>query len=108
MGIFPNAGQDVYLIGSPAFREVTLHLPHGKTFVIEAKNLSPSNSYVVAATLNDKPLDSAWFRHADIVQGGRLVLTMAPKPGSWPSGAAPPSSSVMSSSREISDRMESQ
>jgi putative alpha-1,2-mannosidase len=91
MGIFPNAGQDVYLIGRPTFQEVTLHLPMGKTFAIEAKNLSPSNPYVVAATLNGKPLDQAWFRHADIVQGGRLVLTMAPTPGSWPQGDAPPS-----------------
>ncbi len=91
MGIFPNAGQDVYLIGRPTFQKVTLHLPMGKTFAIEAKNLSPSNPYVVAATLNGKPLDQAWFRHADIVQGGRLVLTMAPTPGSWPQGDAPPS-----------------
>jgi putative alpha-1,2-mannosidase len=91
MGIFPNAGQDVYLIGHPSFPEVVLHLAGGKTFVIEAKNLSPTNSYIIAATLNGQPLDRAWFRHEDLVTGGRLVLTMAAKPGSWPSGDAPPS-----------------
>ena len=91
MGIFPNAGQDVYLIGHPTFHQVTLHLPLGKTFVIEANHLSPENSYVVAATLNGKPLARAWFRHEDIMQGGRLVLTMGAKPGSWPTGEAPPS-----------------
>jgi predicted alpha-1,2-mannosidase len=91
MGIFPNAGQDVYLIGHPTFPEVMLYLAQGKTFAIEAKNLSPDNSYIVAATLNGRPLDRAWFRHEDLVTGGRLVLTMAAKPGSWPSGDAPPS-----------------
>ena len=91
MGIFPNAGQDVYLIGHPTFPEVMLHLAQGKTFAIEAKNLSPANSYIVAATLNGQPLDRAWFRHADLIAGGHLVLTMAAQPGSWPSGDAPPS-----------------
>jgi putative alpha-1,2-mannosidase len=34
IGIFPNAGQDIYLIGSPAFAQTTLHLAGGKNFVI--------------------------------------------------------------------------
>ena len=93
MGIFPNAGQDVYVIGSPALAEVTLHLAGDRTFVIEAKNVSASNRYVIAAELNGKSLDRAWFRHQEIAQGGRLVLTMAEKPGSWPTGDPPPSSS---------------
>jgi predicted alpha-1,2-mannosidase len=91
MGIFPNAGQDVYLIGHPTFPEVTLNLAQGKTFTIEANNLSPANSYVVAASLNGKPLERAWFRHEDLMVGGRLVLTMAHKPAIWPSGDPPPS-----------------
>lgn len=94
MGVFPNAGQDVYLIGHPSFPEVTLHLAQGKTFTIEAQHLSTANAYVVAATLNGKPLDRAWFRHEDIMEGGRLVLTMAAKPGTWPSGDVPPSLSA--------------
>lgn len=93
MGIFPNAGQDVYLIGSPAIPEVTLHLANGKTFTIEAKNVSAVNKYVVAATLNGAPIDRAWLRHEDILRGGRLVLRMAAQPGAWPTGEAPPSSS---------------
>ena len=93
IGFFPNAGQDVYLIGSPQFSEVTFHLAEGKTFVIEAKDTSATNIYIVAAELNGKPLNRAWLRHEEIVSGGKLVLTMAAKPGSWPSGPAPPSDS---------------
>ncbi|GAC1434325.1 MAG: GH92 family glycosyl hydrolase [Terriglobales bacterium] len=91
IGIFPNAGQDIYLIGSPAFPQVTFHLGNGKTFVIEAKDVSAVNKYVISAELNGKTLDRAWLRHGEIVSGGRLSLTMAATPGSWPSGAAPPS-----------------
>jgi putative alpha-1,2-mannosidase len=98
MGIFPNAGQDIYLIGSPAIPKMTLHLAGDKTFVIEAKNVSDVNRYVVSATLNGRPLDRAWLRHEDIVQGGLLVLEMAEKPGRWPTGELPPSLSDMKSS----------
>jgi predicted alpha-1,2-mannosidase len=91
MGIFPNAGQDVYLIGSPAYPQTTLHLAGGKDFVIEAKNLSPDNMYVTAATLNGKPLDRAWLRHNEIIAGGRLVLTMAAAPAHWAEHDPPPS-----------------
>ncbi len=91
IGIFPNAGQDVYLIGSPAYVQTTLHLSGGKDFTIEAKNLSPDHIYVTAATLNGKPLDRAWLRHSEIVTGGRLVLTMAAAPGHWAEHDPPPS-----------------
>jgi len=91
MGIFPNAGQDVYLIGSPAYPQTTLHLADGKDFVIEARNLSPENIYVTAAALNGKPLDRAWLRHNEIIAGGRLVLTMAAAPEHWAEHDPPPS-----------------
>jgi len=91
MGIFPNAGQDVYLIGSPAYPQTTLHLAGGKDFVIEARNLSAENLYVTAATLNGRVLDRAWLRHREIAAGGRLVLTMANAPSQWAQHNPPPS-----------------
>jgi predicted alpha-1,2-mannosidase len=91
MGIFPNAGQDVYLIGSPAFAETKLHLAEGKDFTIEAKNVLSENKYVVAAKLNGKPLERAWLRHAEIAAGGRLELTMGSKVGHWAERDLPPS-----------------
>ncbi len=91
IGIYPNAGQDVYLIGSPAYPQTTLHLAGSKDFVIEAKNLSADNLYVVAASLNGKPLDRAWLHHREIAAGGRLVLTMAGAPSHWAQRNPPPS-----------------
>jgi putative alpha-1,2-mannosidase len=93
MGIFPNAGQDIYLIGSPSIPETIFHLGNGKTFVIEARKASRENKYVQAAEWNGTPYRKAWFRHEDILRGGRLVLTMGSKPSAWPNGDPPPSAS---------------
>ncbi len=93
LGFYPNAGQDIYLIGTPTFPEADLKLEGGKTFHIVAKNLDPEriNRYVQSATLNGKPLDQAWFRHAQIAQGGTLELTMGSAPTAWGTTNPPPS-----------------
>jgi putative alpha-1,2-mannosidase len=93
MGFYPNAGQDVYLLGSPAFPEMSLHLANGKTFTIEAKNVSAENKYIAKAEWNGQPYAKAWFRNEDIIRGGRLVLTMSAQPANWATGDPPPSSS---------------
>ena len=91
IGLFPNAGQDIYLIASPAIPQTTLHLAGGKDFVVQADNTSPTNIYVTAAFLNGRPLNRAWLRHSEIISGGRLVLSMQSAPGTWPTGEPPPS-----------------
>jgi predicted alpha-1,2-mannosidase len=94
MGFFPNAGQDVYLISSPLFKKVTIHLENGKTFVITAQNASEKNIYVQSCKLNGKPLENTWFRHSDIAGGGELNFVMGSKPSGWATnGQAPPSMS---------------
>ncbi len=85
-----------YILGSPLFRRVTLHMGNGKTFEVVAKGNSATNLYIQSAELNGKPWNKPWFSHADIADGGKLVLTMGPAPNkSWGSApdAAPPSMS---------------
>jgi predicted alpha-1,2-mannosidase len=93
LGFYPNAGQDVYLIGTPSFPEAELKLAGGKVLRIVAKNLDRAqlNHYVQSATLNGKALDRAWFRHAEIAGGGVLELTMGPAPSAWGRENPPPS-----------------
>ncbi len=93
MGLYPNAGEDYYYIGSPSFTKTTLHLGNGKTFVISAPAASPENKYVSAATLDGKPWDQAWLRHADVINGGELSLTMTAEPSKWGTRVLPPSAS---------------
>jgi predicted alpha-1,2-mannosidase len=111
IGIFPNAGQDIYLIGSPAYPRATLHLAGGKDFIVEARNLSTENIYVTAATLNGRPIDRAWLRHREIASGGRLVLTMSNRPTYWAERIPPPSSSTsaqLSSESLANDKQKAQ
>lgn len=73
-------GTDQYVIGSPLFPKVTITLDNGKQFIVEAHNNSPENVYIQSATLNGKPYPHNWLRHADIVNGGVLVLEMGNRP----------------------------
>lgn len=100
LGIYPNAGQDVYLIGTPSFPEADIALPSGKTLRIVAENLDGDhlNRYVQSATLNGAPLDRAWFRHAEIKDGGTLLLRMGSEPTAWGTTSPPPSLSDPQSS----------
>ena len=82
-----------YIIGSPIFDQATLHLGHGKDFVILARGNSEQNIYIQSATLNGKPLDKPWFSHADIADGGQLIFKMGSTPnknwGNLPKDARP-------------------
>jgi predicted alpha-1,2-mannosidase len=97
MGFFPvDPATPNYEIGSPLFDEVTLHMGNGKDFTVTAVNNSEKNLYIQSATLNGKPWNKPWFSHADIANGGKLVLRMGPAPNkSWGTAvdAAPPSMS---------------
>ncbi len=93
MGFYPNAGQDIYIIGSPAFPEDSIHLSNGRTFIIEARDVSATNHFIASAEWNGKPYTKGWFRHEDIMRGGKLILKMSASPATWATGPLPPSAS---------------
>lgn len=91
IGIYPNAGQTYYYIGSPLFAKSTIQVGQGKQFQINAIGVSATNIYVQSAELNGKRLDRAWLLHEEIAAGGSLTLHMGPSPSSWErNGEAPP------------------
>jgi predicted alpha-1,2-mannosidase len=82
MGFYPiTPGIPMYSITSPVFSKVTIDLPNGKTFTVIAKNSSTTNKYIQSAAMNGKTLDSPWFSHEELINGGKLVLEMGEKPG---------------------------
>jgi len=93
LGFYPNAGQALYLIGTPSFPEVEMRLSNGKVLRIEAHNLDAghTNHYIQSATLNGAPLDTSWFRHEQIANGGTLVFMMGSEPTKWGTAELPPS-----------------
>ena len=81
MGFYPVCpGKPEYALGSPSFPKLTINLPGGKTFTIEAEGLSDENIYIQGATLNGEPYDKSILSHSDILAGGRLVLKMGQDP----------------------------
>jgi predicted alpha-1,2-mannosidase len=99
LGIFPVAGQDVYLISTPSIPDASLSLGNGKTLRIIAKNLDGNglNRYVQSVTLNGVDLPNSWFRHAQIKDGATLVFSMGSSPSNWGKSTPPPSMSDGSS-----------
>ncbi|MDN3546932.1 GH92 family glycosyl hydrolase [Mucilaginibacter aquaedulcis] len=73
-------GTDEYVIGSPAFKKMTITLEDGKKFLIEANNNSKQNVYIQSAALNGKPYTHNFIKHSDIMAGGVLHLEMGDKP----------------------------
>lgn len=84
MGIFEMTGgasvDPIYEIGSPIFDKITIklnrHYYSADEFVIETNNNSSANRYIQSATLDGKPLNTSWFYHRDLIDGGRLMLNM--------------------------------
>lgn len=88
LGLFQTDGgcstDPVYEIGSPIFPKVSIDLGgqygRGKSFTIEAPNVSRTNKYIQKATLNGKVLNSFKFPAGELLKGGKIVLEMGEKP----------------------------
>ena len=67
MGFYPaTPASGYYVLGLPRFDRVELHLDNGKTFTVQAKNLSPSNCYVSSVMLNGKSLDRSYITFDEV------------------------------------------
>ncbi len=81
MGFYPvTPGLDYYVLGTPIFDKVTIHLENGKKFSIIAKNAGASNKYIQLATLNNKDYSKSFLKHEDIMNGGELSFEMGNQP----------------------------
>ena len=72
-----GAEQRIYIA---LFNEATVHLKDGKSFKVIAHNNSRDNKYVRNIVLNGNKLETPFFTHQDIVDGGTLELTMGSEP----------------------------
>ncbi|EFY91316.1 glycosyl hydrolase, family 92 protein [Metarhizium acridum CQMa 102] len=96
MGLFPVAGQNVYLINAPFLEEVSIRSPvTGKRATIRALNFDSAykNVYVQKATVNGEPWTRSWIGHELFTEGWTLELTLGNTESDWGKKAAdrPPS-----------------
>jgi predicted alpha-1,2-mannosidase len=84
LGFYPvTPGSNEYIIGSPLFKNATIHLENGKQFNIQSNNLSEKNIYIKSARLNGEKYLKSLLTHQDIIKGGTLVFEMTNSPSSW-------------------------
>jgi predicted alpha-1,2-mannosidase len=84
LGFYPvNPASAEYIIGAPLYPHAALHLGNGRTFTIDAHNVSATNIYIQSVRLNGKPLTVPVVRWADLQSGGTLEFEMGPAPSDW-------------------------
>ena len=92
IGLYPqNMASGEYVITSPLFDKVTLHMDNGKDLVIVANNNSSENVYIQSLTVNGKAHNSVSISHDVIANGATLVFEMGSEASEWGKGTAPTS-----------------
>ena len=73
--VCPGSGQ--YVLGTPYFKQVKLHLENGKTVEISAPACSPDNKYIKAMKLNGQDWQHNFLTHDDLMQGTKIEIQMS-------------------------------
>jgi predicted alpha-1,2-mannosidase len=77
MGFYPvNPVSGELVFGAPQLPKTTLNLDNGKTFTIEAINLSEENMYIEKLELNGSIYTEKFITYDDIMNGGELTFYM--------------------------------
>jgi predicted alpha-1,2-mannosidase len=81
LGFYPVCpGSNEYVIGSPLFKKVVLHLENGKLVTIISNNHGRENRYIASMLVNEKVYSGNYLKHADLLAGVNIRFTMSPVP----------------------------
>ncbi|HBL40294.1 MAG TPA: glycoside hydrolase, partial [Ruminococcaceae bacterium] len=77
LGLFPVAGQDIFLIASPFVKRAQIKLYNGNYLTVTTDKVSDEAVYVKSLEFNGEPVTD-WRIHAnDLLQGGTLSFKMS-------------------------------
>jgi putative alpha-1,2-mannosidase len=98
LGLFPLAGQGLFLINAPAWRESRIEVG-GSAMTIETQGFvepGPGRpaQYVQSTRLDGAPLERTWLTGTELHRGGHLLIELGPVPGRWGTSVRPPSAST--------------
>ncbi|KAK4652225.1 hypothetical protein QC762_609260 [Podospora pseudocomata] len=96
MGLFPNPGQNVYLVTPPFFEQVNITSPvTGKVARVRNVNFDGGykSVYIQSATLDGERYTKNWVDHSFFTEGKELVLVLGDGESNWGTGVGdlPPS-----------------
>ena len=69
-----------YALGAPLFQKATIHLENGNDLVINAPENSADNCYIQSLRLNGKNYTKNFYRHEDLLKGGKIEIEMSNTP----------------------------
>ena len=87
LGLFPVAGQSLYLVNAPSFAQARLDLG-GRELAIETDGFvepepgGPSQ-YVQSVTFQRGAAGRSWLTARELHGGGRLQIGLGPEPSAW-------------------------
>ena len=76
--VCPGSGQ--YVVGTPYFDHVTLHLENGKQVTIDAQNNAINHPYIQSLNYDGKPFTRNYFTHEELLKGAKLEYSMSATP----------------------------
>ncbi len=77
LGLFPVAGQNLFLIGSPFVDSAAVSLSNGKKLEITVCDNRPGNIYVKKVVFNGKTVENFGIPADELMQGGKLEFEMS-------------------------------
>jgi predicted alpha-1,2-mannosidase len=81
LGFYPVCpGSNQYVVGTPYFNKVTLHLENGKNVMITADDNGKANCYIQSMTLNGALYNKNFITQADLLGGASFGYVMSPTP----------------------------
>ncbi|MCQ2485767.1 MAG: glycoside hydrolase family 92 protein [Clostridia bacterium] len=76
LGLFPVAGQNIFLIGSPVVNGAEIELATGNKLTIKVENNSDKNIYVKSVKFNGRELNGWCITASELLCGGTLEFNM--------------------------------
>ncbi len=81
LGFYPVCpGSDEYVIGSPLFEKMTIHLENGKKVEINASGNNSQSRYISDVRINGKASSKNYFTHTDLMKGAKIDFIMSDAP----------------------------
>ncbi|MFL6027605.1 MAG: glycoside hydrolase domain-containing protein [Friedmanniella sp.] len=98
LGLFPIAGQSLYLVNAPSFSQSRIALGDEELAIETSGFVEPFAGgpvqYVQSVRFNSRPLEHSWLPARELHRGGRLLIELGPQPSAWGTSSRPPSVSA--------------
>jgi predicted alpha-1,2-mannosidase len=81
LGFYPVCpGNGEYVLGTPLFQNVVLHLENGNNVIISAPDNNSENKYIESFLLNEEEYTANYLTHEKLLEGAKIDIVMSSQP----------------------------